>query len=357
MAGEPTTIDVDDDGIVTIDLPDDGSSPTPNAVTAPAAGAETGAAAAAAPGAADQAAAELQAAMKRADDARMAAERTAESERRARLSAEEQARLAADDAKRAREEASDNQTALLERSIESAKADLTSAQQELERAMEAGEFAKAAQAQTKIATAAARLDRFEAQKEAPRAKPEPAHEGRVTAPVDPLEQYVSGFAPRAQTWLRAHPDCIPAQLGGNAVKNSQMMAGHYSALAQNLREGSEDYFRVIEEHIGERTPVSPAAAPATSAAAITSPAAAAHTAPARPAAARPAAPPSRDIPATDGTSQRRVTLTSDQQETALFSYPAKPGESTEDHRRRAFGIYAREYMQAKKDGQIGRLTH
>ena len=218
---------------------------------------------------------------------------------------------------------------------------------------------------TRISTAAAKVDRLEAEKVSLQTAPKPTHEGRVEAPPtgSPFEQYVSGYSPRAQAWLRAHPDCVPEsvpdgrggmiQLGGDSTKNSKMMAGHYAAKAQRVPEGSDEYFRIIEEHIGDRDQAV-SAAPVSSAAAVT----AARSATPKPAAPRPAAPVSREPPSANGsTTQRRVSLSLEQQETAMFSYPAAPGESEDAHRKRALGTYAREYLKAKAEGKIGRLSH
>ena len=106
--------------------------------------------------------------------------------------------------------------------------------------------------------------------------------------------------------------------------------------------------------LGVPTDPSSEAAAARGAAAVT----AARSATPKPAAPRPAAPVSREPPSANGsTTQRRVSLSLEQQETAMFSYPAAPGESEDAHRKRALGTYAREYLKAKAEGKIGRLSH
>ena len=365
MAAKEEAIEViADDGVVTVDLPDDVAAL--GAETDPVVTKQPEPVTPAAKTAADEAAETLNKAIKRQEELRQAAEATAVAERRARENAE---RLAADRGREAqgyREQAESREVTILDNGISAAKMELTSAEQELERAMEAGEFKKASAAQVRIATAAARVERMEAEKVSIQAgtKKAPTYEGRVEAPPtgSPFEQYVSGYAPRAQAWLRAHPDCVPdavpdgrggmISLGGNSTKNSKMMAGHYAAKAQGLPEGSDDYFRVIEEHVGIREPVA-ASAPVSAAAEVTSARAVPKPAP------RPAAPVSREPPAANGngTTPSRVSLSPLQQETALYSYPANPGESEDAHRKRAFGIYAREYVKAKADGLIGRIGH
>ena len=357
MATEQT-IEIADDGVVTVDLPDDEAS----------LGAEQGNGAAAEPAkgkeptnAADEAAAVLNQAIKTAEDRRIAAEATADSERRARQNAE---RLAADreiEARTAREQVQGHEITILNSGIESAKGELSAAQQELERALEAGEFSKVGTAQVRIAGAAARIDRLEAEKVTLQARKPSAHEGRVETPavVSVFENYVSQFTPRSQAWLRAHPGHVPAEAGGDPVKNATMMSAHYQALAKGIKAESDDYFRFLEENIGERTAAAAAPGPVSAAAEVRAAGAepvAARPA-ARPAAPRPSAPVSREPPTANGSSPRRISLTADQQEVALFSYPANPGESDDAHRKRAFGTYAKEFFKAKDEGKIGRLSH
>jgi len=52
-----------------------------------------------------------------------------------------------------------------------------------------------------------------------------------------------------------------------------------------------------------------------------------------------------------------VRLSPAQQETALFSYTIKPGETEAAWKARALGTYARELVAAQAEGKIGRMTH
>jgi hypothetical protein len=307
----------------------------------------------------DEASAALSKAVKDAEDARRtaaAAEATAMAERRAREDAQRLAAQHEQAAQGYREQAEDQQLTIISGGIETAKREIDSYQNELERAMEAGEFAKASAAQVKLSKAAAALDRLEDAKisfERKAAAPQTT-EGRVEAPVtNQFEQYVSGFAPVAQAWLRAHPDCVPATVGGNHIKNSKMMTGHYAALADGLQEGSEAYFHKLEETIGDR------AAPVSAAAAVTSAGAETEVvsppprqAAAKPRQAQPSAPVSRDPPAADGSprSTRSVTLTKDQQDAAKMSFPHLNPQQ-------AFAQYARNLIELEAEGKMGRLTH
>lgn len=49
------------------------------------------------------------------------------------------------------------------------------------------------------------------------------------------------MAPRAAAWIRSHPECIT-----DKAKNSKMMATHFSALADGLEEGGNEYFARLD---------------------------------------------------------------------------------------------------------------
>lgn len=363
MAGESDkVIELEDEGVVTVEV--GGDADLAAAADQLAAGAvvttnkeKPGAVdvqRASKPSAADEAAAVLTQSLKTAEDARRAAEATALSERNARTTAERTLAQRDQETQQLRESAADAELRTITTGIESATRSVEALTGELERAAEAGDFKAQAAAQAKLARAAATLDRLEADKasfETGGRKPAPSTEGRVVeAPGSPFERYVAGFAPKAQTWLRAHPECVPSEVGGSATKNSLMMAGHFDALAKGLSEGSDDYFRVIEERTGYREPVSAAAEVVPAGERSPAPKPAPQRRPA------PSAPPSRDSEPT-GAQSRSVRLNPQQQEVALFSYPAKPGEDDAAWKRRALGTYARELVSAQAEGKIGRISH
>jgi hypothetical protein len=317
--------------------------------------------------AADEAAEALTAAQKTAEDNRRRAEAAEATMATERARADEATRIAAQnaqDATAAREEAKGGHLAIINSDIESATREIAAAEQELIRANEAGEFVKAAAAQKQLAKASAKLDRREADKvafESGQTKA-PTHEGRVEPQrqMSAFEQYVSNpnLTPSAQAWLRAHPDCVPANVGGDAEKNRKMMKGHYKALSEEIAPSSPDYFRVIEEELGLRQPMSAASTTTKAGEEVT------QTQPRQPAAKPktpiPAAPPSREPPLNDGTptgSSERVTLNAAQQEIAMISFPQRDKEDEGAWKKRAFGTYATELVKAKAEGKIGRLTH
>lgn len=346
------TVELPEDGIVTIDVTDNPDLAAEAAEEEVAPAPKPRPAAAAKQSAVDEAAT----ALKAEADRRAAAEATAETERRR---ADDATRLAARHQQEAlgyREQAESQELTIINSGIESATKEIAAHQAELERAMEAGEFPAASAAQVKLAKAAAALDRLESEKNSFEAgsRKVPTAEGRVEAPgataPSAFEQYVSqpSIAPVAQAWLRAHPDCVPATVGGNATRNAKMMGGHYAAIAQGIPTNTPEYFRTIEEAIGERAPVSAAA---TVVAAGSDEGAAPAPKP-RQKAPQPAAPVSRDPPAGSGAPRtvRSVTLTKDQQDAAKMSFPHLPPAQ-------ALAQYARNLVELEAEGKLGRTTH
>jgi hypothetical protein len=294
----------------------------------------------------DEAREVLAEAVKKAEDARKAAEATALAERRKAEEATKLAQQKAHEAQTYREQVEDRELAIITSGIENAKRELETAQQDMERALEAGEFSKATTAQVKVSKAAAALDRLEDAKFSYEANAR----NRAEAPVEPLaaptqvnafEQYVSGFAPIAQAWLRNHPECAPAHVGGDSVKNAAMMEGHYAALRQRVPEGSPEYFRVIEEHAGYRTPTVPVEGGIATPVVKPKPK------------VQPSAPVSREpLSAAGGVPKttRSVTLTPEQQEAAKVSFPNLTVQQ-------AFAQYARNLIELEAEGKMGRKTH
>ena len=297
------------------------------------------------------------------ETARKAAEATAMSERQQREAAQRQAQQHQAEAATYKEQAEDLALASINSGIEGATREIAAYEAEVTRLFEAGEFAKAAAVNTKIAKASATLDRLEDAKanyEGGTTK-KPTTEGRVEPQpqqLPPFEQYVSQMSPLAQTWLRAHPECVPASFGGNSTANAKMMRGHYAAIEAGYAtaDGSvtdkDNYFRVIEETAGYRAPVS--------AATVTKQAGededVAEVKPVvkpKPKVAQPSAPVSREPPTAAGQvnrATRSVTLTREQQEAAKISFPQlKPQE--------AFAQYARNLLELESEGKMGRLTH
>lgn len=368
MAERTATVDVPDDSIVTIEVEGDAGETTATTSTTPPPAAVT-----TTPTAADEAAARMQAAVDAEKRRREAAEATANSERQRADEAsrrEQQSRQAAEEALAA---AGNSEMLLVTQGLDSATKALATAKAAYKAAFDAGEGDKMADAQEQIAIAASDIKDYGRQKaalEAGATTRRPAtHEGRVepTSTLSPMEQYLQGggFSPQAQTWLRSHPECLPTSFRlqdgrtihipeGNAEKNKAMMRGHHAAMAQDVTLNSPEYFQIIEENSGYRSP--------TSTAAVTTAAGEATPKPAKVTPRTPpvAAPVTNEPPVPNGvvTTRRSVQLTPQQQEIAMLAAPPqKPTESDADFRKRAFGAYARELVTATAEGKIGRMTH
>jgi hypothetical protein len=357
MAGE-AAIEVPDDTIIDVEV--DAGEGTEGATGAGegAKGAGEGGAVVspAASAATTDALADAQAKIEEERRRRAAAEATAAAERQRADQATRMAQQSEQEAAAAREAIASGEMTAVTTGLANAQKALASAKAELKAAHESGDVDKMVDAQEAIGNATAELRDFNNRKtalESGKRTGVGTTEPRPFTTLSPLEHYIqaSNFAPVAQNWLRAHPECAPPIAGGNEKKNNAMMAAHYDAVDKGITPNTSEYFEHLEKRIasGEAS----AAADPRSKAAASVPAA-----PARRAA--PSAPPTNEPLAAAGTpvrSMRSVRLSPQQQETALFSYPAKPGEDDDAHRRRAFKVYAQEFLKAQAEGKIGRLTH
>jgi hypothetical protein len=360
---ENETVELEDDAEVVIDLPDDGGGEQPKDKGGAAALADRQEEAADA--LKEDASEALAQAIKTANEATRAAEATAASERARREDAERRAAHREAEAQAALERAETSEIAVITHGIEAATREVTAYGAAFQKAMEDGEFAKATEAQVALGKATSKLDRLEAQKadyESGKTKRPPARDsgGAAESTVAPsrqnvVEAYLSGYDLQAQNWLRSHPECLPPrvrtpdgavlELGGDQKKHNMMMAGHHDALAKGYALNSEDYFRTIEEHTGHRK-AAEATTNTNNKGGVVPESRAARTRP-----ASPSAPVSRsETPGEASRSPTRVTLDRDQQEAARISYPHKPVKE-------AYALYAKELIEARKEGKIGRLTH
>ena len=140
-----------------------------------------------------------------------------------------------------------NQRAILEHAImaEESKAEL--AERALAEAMAAGDFSVAAKQQRAIADAAAKvanmrigLDSFEAD------ATEEKKATKETATEPTVDQRISQFTPRSQTWLKQHQDDI----FGDQSRSNMAYAGHVMALNAGIAVDSDEYFEYLDKHMG-----------------------------------------------------------------------------------------------------------
>lgn len=151
----------------------------------------------------------------------------------------------------ARKEVVESQLDTVTSGLAAAEAELTSAKREFVAAAEAGDFAAQAEAQAKIADATNKRGRLrEAEDDLKETKARPPVQRQEThqrAAADPVEALAQTLAPRAAAWIRSHPDCVT-----DRKMNAKMMAAHNLCLADDIEEGSDDYFTRIEAGIAPK---------------------------------------------------------------------------------------------------------
>lgn len=182
----------------------------------------------------------------RADAERQARERSDAAAEQAR---QETARTREELAK-SREEVVESNASAIDNAISAASTEREAAKREYASAMESGDWVKAADAQDKIAGAAARMVRLEEAKtdiETRKAepKPEPRQEQRPQVPADPVEAAIAGLSPRSQAWLREHKEFVT-----DPKKNMKANAAHNMAVSEGHIVDSDSYFDFCERFLG-----------------------------------------------------------------------------------------------------------
>lgn len=173
--------------------------------------------------------------------------RAMEVQRRETQAARQQAERATQDADLARSQATSTELERTNDAIVAAQAAIDSAKRDYRTAQDAGDYDKAAEAQERIATEAARKVAMERDKVAIEARKPPQREvqQQERQPADPFEAALSRFTPTAQAWLREHPDVLtdPEQSAkATWVDIAARKAGH--------KPDTPEYFRYAEEQLG-----------------------------------------------------------------------------------------------------------
>lgn len=218
--------------------------------------------------------------LKAQDEARA---RALEQSQRAEAEARAVADRAAREAAEARTKIADTSFQSVEHEIAAIDSAMQIAKREYASAMEAADYTKAADAQAKIAEAAAdkkRLERDKIELDAARK--------RQTVVLDRPAPQQQGPSQRVQAWLNTHPECVQDE-----EKYYQMVAADRAARKAGIPVESDDYFAFVDRRMGY-------AADDTN----TNQQQAQHRS--RP---MPAAPPSRDAAATPGGGKLTVNLT------------------------------------------------
>ena len=287
--------------------------------------------------ASDDAAAQLSERLKAAEAAQKAAEANAEAERLQRIEAQKRAEQATQQAQRYQTEVHSHEFTIIDNALDSVTRQHDTAKRDYQLAMESGDYAKAADAQSFMSKAAAKMVQLEAAKGDFERRQPPA-EGRIEAPrqqaapssVEELIRTSIGngtISPKSGAWLLLHPECA-----SDPSKKEAMLRGHHAALGSGIQPDTPEYFQMIEEKIGLRrppTPVDDASESPMSSASRTVPV---------------SAPVSREAPGTIERNPNKIKLTPEMQEAAKIS-----GLTNEQ--------YAAHLIALKSEGRIGRTTH
>lgn len=133
-------------------------------------------------------------------------------------------------------------------SIEAATSASKTAKADYQKAMEAGDYVKAADAQEAMADARANLLRLQERKadiESGRAQPQ--QQQRQQPVVSKIEEMARQLSPPSAAWLRAHPDV--------ADRFDQAEAAHnYITKIKGVTVDTPEYFKRIEEELGITAP-------------------------------------------------------------------------------------------------------
>lgn len=216
----------------------------------------------------------------------------------ARQRAEADAHAARAEATQAKAAVVDANISTVDSAIAAAAAEAEGFARDQEAALAASNWKLAAELGRKAARAEARIEQLEDGKATLAArKAEPPKPQAQTVQQTAFEQAISGSAPRAQAWLRAHPTYVT-----DPELNAQAALAHQRAMKQGIAPDSDAYFDFCERDLGlKQAPV-------------------VETKPPKPqqrAAAMPSAPVSRDGGASGGSlSPTSVTLTPGEQRAA-----------------------------------------
>lgn len=165
----------------------------------------------------------------------------------------QEARRAADDAVA---RASASETNSIDAGIAAAQAEASQAEADYAAAMEKGDFAAAAKAQRRIASAeakAVRLDEAKSDLEARKS----AGGGEDRAPArssDPFEDHLTKFTPRTADWMRNHRDWVT-----DPRKSAKLTGAHHMAVGDGLTPDTDEYFEAVEKTLGLREAEAPPA--------------------------------------------------------------------------------------------------
>lgn len=195
---------------------------------------------------------ELQAETAREKEARQAAERRAATESQGRQAAQAEVETT-------RTEIAETRLGTVEQGIAAAQTSSDAAKSEYKAAMEAGDWAKAAEAQERLADARATLGRLtEAKADLEVQKTQPQRRQQTEAPqqpADPVEAFIASRDTGTQAWLRDHPDDARIlATNSDPRRAAKLNAADADAFAEGFTRGSKDYFAHVEKFLGITKP-------------------------------------------------------------------------------------------------------
>ena len=257
-----------------------------------------------------------------------------EKERKRAQEAERREREALQNASKAQTDVHETNIRLVDNAIATKKQESASLKQIYRDALMNGDYDAAADAQEKMATAAAQLLQLENGRQAMENAPRPVEKARSSDPVASFASEIrsNGF-PRSAEWIERNPQYVT-----DPRLNQKMIAAHNLARADGHQADSDGYFEAIEEvlKINRREPVRRERIEREESDASEQ---AAKIVSRREGAAPPAAPVSRQPPSNSGERSNVVRLTAAQREIAAMN-----GMTEQE--------YARHLLALKKEGRV-----
>jgi hypothetical protein len=160
-------------------------------------------------------------------------------EKEARLAAERRANEMSVAAYSATAEAHDSNLHLVTNAIGTVQQTNDILKANYREAMSVGDFDRAADIQTELASNQAKLLQLEQGRQALEERPRPQAPQPYIA--DPVEALASQLSPRSAEWIRSHPEYAT-----DGRLYQKMLAAHNLAMADGLQIDSDDYFYEIE---------------------------------------------------------------------------------------------------------------
>lgn len=126
--------------------------------------------------------------------------------------------------------------------------------------LESGEYNHAARIQRQMSQIETRLLQLNQGKEEleyrlyqPVQRQQPVEQPRIE-PVrrDPMEERLASLTPASREWVMSHPEVM-----NDAKLNARMVAAHYQAVADDIRQDTPEYFSYVENQLGYNRQAAP----------------------------------------------------------------------------------------------------